>query len=481
MTTRDDAIEYVFYIIEHQILNNIQGMFAQRNIFVDQDFIDRIIEVYRMFEKITNIYTDNNTPITVFINFIKQHLYTNQEPIIPQDYNTYLFTHFYVSVVALVNSLTSDVYTSVDRLSVIEQSLQLPNITHIVYKYDYYFRGKHRLTIDRRYSGDAFEETPDQEPEEDRVSEFYMHMLPHNRIISGSIDTPPEIWNYKTGSFEGILQGHRYDIKEIIVNDDILVSIGNDKSIGVWDIHTLENKHLINTFQFIKQAVVLKNMIITCSWSNNYLYVWDLNTGQHIRDIDMSTYILSLWKLSDTKIVVSGGGVFRVWDITTDTADLNVDIGHDRIWVLGQSIVSASMNGVLRIFSLNNTVQTISGFYSPQIGGIVFLKKFPDDSGRVIIGVGNGSLHVWNLYTQTYQFTIDSESNYAFRNNQIVFLPNGHIAVGLDYGMIKIWDPRTQKNVLTFKAHQTVVEALLILPDGLLASVALDNQIKIWK
>lgn len=103
----------------------------------------------------------------------------------------------------------------------------------------------------------------------------------------------------------------------------------------MWDINTLQNKH-----EFIKQAVVINNMIITSSFDTNYLYVWDLNTGDHIQDIDIGSYPYSLLKLSDTKILAYNTVQIRDM-ITQNIKSLNIT-GVSHV-VINTSIITVKL------------------------------------------------------------------------------------------------------------------------------------------
>lgn len=66
--------------------------------------------------------------------------------------------------------------------------------------------------------------------------------------------------------------------------------------------------------------------------------------------------------------------------------------------------------------------------------------------------------------------------------DEVVFTPDGSrmITVGLD-GIVKIWEANTGREMLAFKAHQSLIWGLAISPDGqTLATAAADKTAKLW-
>ena len=59
-------------------------------------------------------------------------------------------------------------------------------------------------------------------------------------------------------------------------------------------------------------------------------------------------------------------------------------------------------------------------------------------------------------------------------------MKNGQIASCSRDGSVKIWDPKSGKNIRTIKAHTEFVYTITQLRDGSLASGSADNLIKLW-
>ena len=62
----------------------------------------------------------------------------------------------------------------------------------------------------------------------------------------------------------------------------------------------------------------------------------------------------------------------------------------------------------------------------------------------------------------------------------VVVLPNGHIASASNDKTIRVWNISTHKCVRILRGHTNGVYALSVLPSGRLASASLDATIRIW-
>ena len=62
----------------------------------------------------------------------------------------------------------------------------------------------------------------------------------------------------------------------------------------------------------------------------------------------------------------------------------------------------------------------------------------------------------------------------------LVLLPNGDLASGSADGTIRVWEPRTGVCKLVLKGHTGYVMSLAVLPNGDLASGSYDKTIRVW-
>ncbi len=64
--------------------------------------------------------------------------------------------------------------------------------------------------------------------------------------------------------------------------------------------------------------------------------------------------------------------------------------------------------------------------------------------------------------------------------NTLVTLPNGNLASGSNDMTVKIWNTNNGSLLYSFAGHTNYVYRLAILPNGNLASGSYDKTVKIW-
>jgi WD40 repeat protein len=62
----------------------------------------------------------------------------------------------------------------------------------------------------------------------------------------------------------------------------------------------------------------------------------------------------------------------------------------------------------------------------------------------------------------------------------LVVLPDGRLASGSRTGIIRLWDPARGAEAVRLEGHISSVRAQAVLPDGRLASGAMDSTIRLW-
>lgn len=98
--------------------------------------------------------------------------------------------------------------------------------------------------------------------------------------------------------------------------------------------------------------------------------------------------------------------------------------------------------------------------------------------GTLACGSSNGSITIWNTFTQTIVKTLSSHTKCI---NCLKELSDGTtLASGSGDTTIKIWKPLSGKLVRTLSSHTVSVRTLEQLSTGLLASGSNDKTIKLW-
>lgn len=125
----------------------------------------------------------------------------------------------------------------------------------------------------------------------------YSAVLDHkrNRCISGSMDWFVKVWCIETGTLLYTLEGHTSLVGLIDLDRSTIVSAAADSTLRVWDPETGHSLHKlvghqgpITCFQHDENKVV--------AGSEKYLKLWDIRTGEHVRDL--LTGLSRIWQVN---------------------------------------------------------------------------------------------------------------------------------------------------------------------------------------
>lgn len=149
-----------------------------------------------------------------------------------------------------------------------------------------------------------------------------------NRCSSGSMDNTVRVWDVGTGECLHVLQGHTALVGLLALSPNYLVSAAADASLRVWDTNT---QSLQNIFDSHGGAITCfaHDETKVVSGSDGCLKLWDIKTGQFVRDLVSG--IQSVWQVvfKDNMLVAAtsrgGGTVFEIFKF----GDINDPSGVD--------------------------------------------------------------------------------------------------------------------------------------------------------
>ena len=134
-------------------------------------------------------------------------------------------------------------------------------------------------------------------------------------------------------------------------------------------------------------------------------------------------------------------------------------------------LASASDDGVIQLWDLARGI--VVGRLNASAIGAVVLDLLPD--GRLALGSEDGLFQLWDVERKT------KLSKFGARVKALHSLPNGRLATaGSDDGAIRLWRCSNRDEVGRLYGHESQVNALCLLPGGVLASGSMDHTVRLW-
>jgi WD40 repeat protein len=231
---------------------------------------------------------------------------------------------------------------------------------------------------------------------------------------------------------------HTNPVTDIIQNDiygDPLPSYANARMGTI----RLRQDEFVNAISFIKDGKML------ASSGGNKIYLWDMNTGSQIHEIQIdSNNIIK-------RIAISPNGN------TLASTEHSMNRSVIRLW----DLVSLKE---IRNFEGSCVAQTIS---------------FSQDSKSIAIGGTDNNIHIFDSTTNKETNLIEGHNDVVM---SITYSPDGkYLASGSMDNTIRIWNAATGKERFIIKGHNKPVYSIAYSPNGNnLVSCSADKTVRIW-
>ena len=248
-----------------------------------------------------------------------------------------------------------------DRYKVIRNTLRLRDLSHIIFKYDYFLEGKieNSFKLYREYylltvlndnliacatwqssvidiwninTGSNIRSLYGHKRNLEATSETIsvLELLPDRSLISGSNDSTVRIWNWHTGECEVILRGND-SVEKIILLSSGKLAVGYPNGIKIWNLDTLKvefqiqmEEDEINHHSFLE----INNYIISSTYLEGDCTLWNLETGyiKSYRSLFENFYQLKVID-KDSFVGISREDKLNIWRIEND--ELKIDKSFD--------------------------------------------------------------------------------------------------------------------------------------------------------
>lgn len=139
-------------------------------------------------------------------------------------------------------------------------------------------------------------------------------------------------------------------------------------------------------------------------------------------------------------------------------------------------IVMGMENGSLQIWNVNTGEQIKT--LDQQVGNI-WTVDVSSDGKYLVTASDDSAVTFWNLKTLRPDFSFPESTS----TKAVAFSPDGkHLATGNRNSIVKVWDWENQIPIVQLRGHRGSIHALAYSPDGTrIASAGSDGKIKVWE
>jgi WD40 repeat protein len=304
--------------------------------------------------------------------------------------------------------------------------------------------------------------------------------------------------------------GHTAKINDVLFTRDgrYIVSAGEDKTIRVWDWRTGKLDRVIRGEASAGDAGKIfaialspdERWLAVGGWlggtleESRAIRLYDFASGRLVRLLKGHTNVVfDLAFAPDSRRLVSGGAdtTAIVWDVETGAALHRLEGHSDHIYAVrvtpdGQRVVTGSYDSTLRLWRLDTGAmigRPLTGHGDKIERGVVI----SPNGGTIASGDRSGEIRIWDARTGAFQRTLARQGTVI---GALAFSPDGRqllSAVGKtepspEPDGARIYDVATGREAVRYTAHDNIVIAATISPDGQWAATGGgdDHEIHVW-
>lgn len=235
--------------------------------------------------------------------------------------------------------------------------------------------------------------------------------------------------------------------------------------------------------------------IVSGSWDDNDIRVWDSETGVQIGNplTGHSSYVESVaFCPADSNMVASGSrdGTVRLWNVyegkQVKEFQLKGRIASVVFSPKGDLLAANSNNGLIRIWNIPGEAEPLD-IHSKRLDSYWRSKPplafSPDPEGkRIIAGTPDGMIQMWDSHTGEF---LGEWKAHKSEITAIAYSPDGRlIATGTMNDTVRIWDSKTTKKVRDIiEGNKGIVNSVSFSPEigsHVLLTSSQDNRVRLW-
>lgn len=260
-------------------------------------------------------------------------------------------------------------------------------------------------------------------------------------------------------SAEKTLYGHTGTVNALVCTNDFLISGSYDTTVRVWDLDNFQLKETLHGHTGGVYALEMAQGYLASASVDKSIRLWDLQSMSCSATLEghtQSVHALTVWR--DTLTSGSIDNSLMLWDMSGKTREIACD----------------RESGLLDP-ERNDTRDNLWGIFS-----------LCSINGYVCTGHRNGAVCVWNVESRecirvlnsSYATRDRSEDARHLRLSQMCKY-KGHLVTTNWDQCVRIWDPKTWREVKKLEGHEDNIDALCVIGD-MIATGSRDGQIIVW-
>ena len=274
-------------------------------------------------------------------------------------------------------------------------------------------------------------------------------LMKDGRLVSGS-GRLITIYNKESYKSDLIIKEHQDRVLSVIqLRTGILASSSDDKTIKLFKINGI-NYEIIQTLNYhtdsVRKVIEIENKtLVSCSKDTSIIF-YKKNNLEYIKDYCISTEgpCTSIIQATNDEICYSTKNAIGFFDILAkkkyiiDNISISDQSNGRRVWLTKINNELLIVPGVSKISIVNinehKLVRVIDNLDSSDIQGICKLKK-----NMFLTGDIKNVLRQWKIEGDNLILISKKEKAHSSMINVLLNLGDGHIASGSDDRSIKIW------------------------------------------
>lgn len=272
---------------------------------------------------------------------------------------------------------------------------------------------------------------------------------------------------------QGSLAGHIKSVRALGFSprSEKAFSVGEDRSIRVWDVDTGRCLKNLRTFTFVPVAGAFspdgKAAVTAYGDSFKTLDVWDLDGGK-LRHRHQGMGVFGVCFSRDSRYVAALGTQGSLWIIDMSRQEIvrqfpKISRGISSVTFLGdsQTLVLGEDDGNLALMRLDDSEPFV---HIPAHKGRISCLDVSNDNTRILTGGADETVRIWNAVSgaESLRFTGHSGNLIWAR----FLADNGHVASASSDGTIRIWDLAGARCYRTISQHAIDLTACTVSRDG---------------